>query len=128
MSCVLPKDLMGQVRDQQREQQRVVGFPYGLEESVFVRTTHHHYVGVVQGTEEGFLILSPAAWVLYSGSPSVHIGCVMRSNFSLTDLLDQDYVNSNVRFQPFPEEVRVALGHVLDTFPWRQSIPRNEMG
>jgi hypothetical protein len=122
MSCALSYDLTGQERED-LSTENVKGFPYAVGQSVFVRSTRHHYIGIVRGVEEGFLVLFPAAWVLYSGMPSVHLGNVMRSSFSLPDLLDEDAKRTQgVFFQTFPDEVKVALCYILDAFPWKNPI------
>jgi hypothetical protein len=81
-------------------------FPY--TGNVCIRTVTHYYVGTVSDTRGEFVVLADAAWVADTG----------RWNTFLTT-----GVASEV--EPFPGEVAVSLGAIVDVCQWDHALLRD---
>lgn len=75
--------------------------------AIFVRTVAHNYTGRVVSVDEKFLHLSDAAWIADSGRWAAALA---------TGALNE--------VEPFPGEVLVAIGAVVDISPWNHPLPR----
>lgn len=83
-----------------------VRHPFVPGNRVFIRTVTYHSTGEVVGVVDGFVLLKDAAWVADSGRFSETIK---------TGALNE--------VEPV-EEMYVALGSVVDVFPWEHELPR----
>jgi hypothetical protein len=82
--------------------------PFPFEGTVAIRTVTHYYTGRVKTVEAGFVVLSDASWIPDSGRWST--------------FLAQGAANE---VEPFPDEVAVALGAIVDVAPWTAALPRD---
>jgi hypothetical protein len=80
---------------------------FEIGRAYFIRTVTYHLTGLVRGiTEDGFLLLSDAAWIADSG----------RFNEAIrTGKLNE--------VEPV-DEALVNLASVTDAFPWTHPLPR----
>lgn len=76
--------------------------------AVAIRTVTLYYTGNVKRVENGFVILGEAAWIPDSGRWST--------------FLAQGTANE---VEPFPDEVAVSLGAIVDVAPWTAALPRD---
>lgn len=81
------------------------GFPFSG--AVAIRTVTLYYTGVVRRVEHGFVVLGEAAWIPDAGRWST--------------FLSEGTPNE---VEPFPDEVAVALGSIVDVAPWSAALPR----
>jgi hypothetical protein len=81
-------------------------FPY--EGCVVIRTVTMYYTGRVKGTTDGFVILGEAAWIADAG----------RWSKFLAD-------GTATEVEPFPDEVAVSIGSIVDVAPWTAALPRS---
>lgn len=75
--------------------------------AVAIRTVTLYYTGVVRRVIPGFVILGEAAWIPDAGRWSTFLA---------------DGTPNEV--EPFPDEVAVALGAIVDVAPWSAALPR----
>ena len=76
--------------------------------NVIVRTVTYHYTGRLVAIEEGFLHLADAAWIADSG----------RWARALAD-------GTLSEVEPYPDDVYVAVGSVVDITAWSHELPRD---
>lgn len=79
-------------------------FPFGG--SVAVRTVTHYYTGRVHGVHGNFLILEDAAWIPDTGRWSTFLSAGTANEI-----------------EPYPENVAIALGAIIDATPWPHTLP-----
>ncbi len=73
---------------------------------VIVRTVTHYYTGRVVAIEDGFVVLSDAAWIADTG---------LWSQALTTGELNE--------VEPYPAGCAVALGAMVDVSPWNHPLP-----
>lgn len=80
-------------------------FPF--EGPVIIRTVTHYYTGKVMQSRDGFVILNEAAWIADTGrwSECLKTGTVKE-------------------VEPFPGEVAISLGSIIDVSPWNHNLPQ----
>lgn len=81
------------------------GFPFSG--AVAIRTVTLYYTGVVKRVVDGFVILGEAAWIPDSGRWSTFL-----SSGTANEV------------EPFPDEVAISLGSIVDVAPWSAALPR----
>jgi hypothetical protein len=75
--------------------------------AVFIRTVTHNYTGRVVFSDDRWITLSDAAWIADSGRWAAAL-----ATGSLSEV------------EPFPGQVMVGVGAVVDVSPWAHSLPR----
>ena len=76
--------------------------------NVFIRTVTNYYTGrIAETSPAGFMLLEDAAWIADTGRFSKAL-----TNGDLNEI------------EPFPGEVAVALGSIVDVSPWNHELPR----
>jgi len=75
--------------------------------AVFIRTVTHNYTGRVVSVSDRWVTLADAAWIADSGRWAAALA---------TGTLSE--------VEPFPGEVLVSLGAVVDVSPWAHPLPR----
>jgi hypothetical protein len=75
--------------------------------AVFVRTVTHNYTGRVVSVDDRWITLADAAWIADSGRWAEALA---RGTLS--------------EVEPFPGEVLVGVGAVVDVSPWAHPLPR----
>ena len=78
-------------------------------EKVFIRTVTMHYTGSVVEVNDLDVLLEDAAWIADSG----------RFATALKD-------GTLKEVEPFPENVSVFLGAIVDVSPWNHDLPREQ--
>ena len=82
-------------------------WPMKLGQSYFIRTVTMHYTGRLKYLDAHVMVLSDAAWIADSGR--------------FYDALKTGTLNE---VEPFPSEVIVSLGGVIDVSEWLHELPR----
>lgn len=80
-------------------------FPFGGK--VVIRTVTFYYTGMVRRIAGGFVVLGDAAWIADTGRWS--------------DFLAKGIANE---VEPFPDEMAISLGSIVDVAPWGSELPR----
>jgi hypothetical protein len=80
-------------------------FPF--DGPVAIRTVTLYYTGNVRRVEGGFVVLGDAAWIPDAGRWSTFIA-----------------EGTPNEVEPFPDEVAVSLGSIVDVAPWAAALPR----
>jgi len=75
--------------------------------AVFVRTVTHHYTGRVVSVDNLWITLSDAAWIADSGRWATAL-----ATGSLSEV------------EPYPGEMMIGVGSVVDVSPWNHALPR----
>lgn len=83
-------------------------FPFPVGDAVIIRTVTLYYTGRVQRVEAGFVVLTDAAWIADTGRWSTAM---------TSGVLGE--------IEPYPGEVAVSLGAVIDVAPWSHTLPRD---
>lgn len=78
-------------------------------EKVFIRTVTHHYTGRLVSSDRRWLRLSDAAWIADDGR--------------FADCLAN---GTPIEVEPFPDEVFIGVGAVLDVSLWAHALPREQ--
>lgn len=82
--------------------------PFGIGEAVIVRTVTLYYTGRITRTTPGFVVLTDAAWIADTGRWSTAMASGVLGEI-----------------EPYPGEVAVSLGAVIDVAPWPHPLPRD---
>lgn len=77
--------------------------------SVFVRAVTFHYVGRIVSVDDRWMVLTDAAWVADSGR--------------FADALNTGELSE---VEPYPGEVAINLGAIVDVSPWLHDLPREQ--
>jgi hypothetical protein len=80
-----------------------------LGKKVFIRTVTFHYTGLLAQADEQFLRLSEAAWIADSGR-----------------FADALKMGSLSEVEPYPGDVLVAVGSIVDVTEWQHELPRTQ--
>jgi len=81
--------------------------PINVGDNVIVRSVTYHYTGRVRAIGDKWLVLDDAAWVAHSGRWTNAL-----TNGKLTSV------------EPYPGEVVLAVGAIVDVSPWLHPLPR----
>jgi len=84
-------------------------WPMELGKSYFIRTVTMHYTGKLKLLNAHVMVLSDAAWIADSGRFATAL-----KNGSLNEV------------EPFPSEVIVPLGGIIDASEWLHALPRDQ--
>lgn len=76
---------------------------------VFIRTVTHYYTGRVVSVADGFVTLADAAWIADTGRFATAL-----ETGTLSEV------------EPYPGEVAVAIGAIVDVAPWEHELPRKQ--
>lgn len=79
-----------------------------IGKNVFVRTVTHYYTGKLEHLTDGFMVLGQAAWIADTGR--------------FSEALKTGKLNE---VEPFPGQVHVSLGAVVDISEWHHDLPRD---
>lgn len=86
---------------------------YGLEsyvgKKVFVRTVTFHYTGLLSALTPDMLVLDDAAWIADSGR-----------------FADALVTGSLSEVEPYPGQVLVSRGAIVDVSEWKLALPREQ--
>lgn len=77
--------------------------------NVFVRTVTFYYTGHLASADDAFLRLEQAAWIAETGYWS--------------ETLAKGTLNE---VEPYPNEVLVARGSIVDVCEWKHNLPREK--
>ena len=83
--------------------------PFSIGEKVFIRTVTHYLTGQVKEIVGKFLILNEAAWIADSGR--------------FYDALEKGTLNE---VEPIPDSVRINSDTIVDAFPWKHKLPKDQ--
>lgn len=76
---------------------------------VFIRTVTFYYTGEVVSVTDKFVVLKDAAWIADTGR--------------FATALNSGVLNE---VEPFPENVAISLGSIIDASPWKWDLPREQ--
>jgi hypothetical protein len=83
--------------------------PYQLGKNYFIRTVTHHLTGKLTQVYDKELVLADAAWIADDGR--------------FYDALKTGKLNE---VEPFPGEIIVGRGSLIDACVWLHSLPREQ--
>ena len=81
----------------------------GVGSAVLIRTVTHYHTGRVVRVDDRFVVLEQAAWVADTGR--------------FADALKTGVLKE---VEPYPGNVAVALGAIVDVCPWPHALPREQ--